>query len=287
MKKCLPSYILTCAHLVYVTFIYVNVLFRYLLLLLWPLISAHPVNLEAELVPVCPFSVQLQLWQVQAVHWRHDNRNWLPAKEEHRLLPVRLRQDGCRVYPTVQQPELLCHPAGSFSQNIYTQTQTLMPTLSCSVVLDVSPEASWSSSCFPPSLSSCSVSVTSCLAWWLRTSRPWMPASSKESQPLERNRRYLTTCRGWCALRFILITSKTQSSQYHHLQAFLRWGYFRVVGFLNSTKCRLLLQHGCCHSAIKAQFSQQWDTVDITCHFASASFPFVRLGCWFVMCKLE
>lgn len=65
---------------------------------------------------ICPLSGQLQLWQVQAVHWRHDNRNWLPAEEEYWLLPLRLGQDGRRVYPAVQQPGLLCYPAGGCPQ---------------------------------------------------------------------------------------------------------------------------------------------------------------------------
>lgn len=65
----------------------------------------------------CTLSVQLQLWQVQTVHWRHDNRNWLPAKEEHWLVPLRLGQDGRRVYSAVQQPGLLCYPAGLSSQD--------------------------------------------------------------------------------------------------------------------------------------------------------------------------
>lgn len=74
-------------------------------------------NFRDRFALFCPLSGQLQLWQVQTVHWRHDNRNWLPAKEEYRLVPLRLRQDGCRVYPAVQQPGLLCHPAGLYSED--------------------------------------------------------------------------------------------------------------------------------------------------------------------------
>lgn len=106
---------------------------------------------------VCPLSGQLQLWQVQAVHRRHDNRNWLPAKEEHRLLPLRLRQDGCRVHPTVQQPVLLRYPAGSYSQNISraqtyagqcSDVEDVYILLFFPVLFDVALQSFWSSSCF-------------------------------------------------------------------------------------------------------------------------------------------
>lgn len=55
------------------------------------------------------------------MHRCHDNRDRLPPEEEHGHQPLRLRQDGQRVHPAVQQPGLLCHPAGQ------SEKQTIQP----------------------------------------------------------------------------------------------------------------------------------------------------------------
>lgn len=80
-------------------------------------------------IPVVPPSCLVFVWQSQAVHRHNDHRDRLPAEEEHRLQPLRHRQDGRRVHPAVQQPGLLSGAAGRPSRSLlpFVDHRVLMP----------------------------------------------------------------------------------------------------------------------------------------------------------------
>lgn len=112
-----------------------------------------------------------------------------------------------------------------FPQNIYTQTQTRLRTLSCFsggfliILLFFS-------------LSQLVFSFCDKLFGLMVKDIEAMDASILKGEPASGKKQKVPDCmlRLMCALRFILKSSKTPRSQYHHLQAFVKWGYYRVVG---------------------------------------------------------